>query len=156
MQLTQILYPDLIFPNLTSAKKIELIHELSGNIHQVVNNIERKEITRSLLEREKLGSTGIGDGVAIPHGRLKGLNNVVGCFARSISGIDFESPDQKKSYLFLVILVPFCEKSEEHVKILSKAARIFKIESVRDDLLRAENRTEIMTALESAEQGLLV
>jgi PTS system nitrogen regulatory IIA component len=95
-----------------------------------------------LLDREKLGSTGIGDGIAIPHGKLKGLESLVISFGRSRGGIDFESIDGKPVHIFFLLMAPE-SSTGQHLKALAKISRMLKDPEFRSDLMSAKNTEEI-------------
>jgi PTS system nitrogen regulatory IIA component len=101
-----------------------------------------------LLEREKLGSTGIGDGIAIPHGKSKALDGLIMACGRSPEGVDFESMDGKPTHLFFVLLAP--ESSAGiHLKALAKISRMLKDTAFRQEFLAASNATEMFDLIES-------
>ncbi|HQC23908.1 MAG TPA: PTS sugar transporter subunit IIA, partial [Syntrophales bacterium] len=95
-----------------------------------------------LLEREKLGSTGIGDGIAIPHGKLKGLERLVISFGRSRQGVDFDAIDGKPVHIFFLLMAPE-SSTGQHLKALAKISRMLKDPGFRSDLMAAENAEEI-------------
>lgn len=95
-----------------------------------------------LLERERLGSTGIGEGIAIPHGKLKELDEVIAAFGRSREGVDFDSMDGAPVHLFFLLLAPESSASA-HLKALARISRLLKDRGFRDDLLRAQGREEL-------------
>jgi PTS system nitrogen regulatory IIA component len=94
------------------------------------------------LERERLGSTGIGDGIALPHGKLRELNKLLISFGRSINGLNFDSIDEQPAYLFFLLLAP--ENSAGiHLKALAKISRMLKDGNFRRRLMGAKSREEI-------------
>ena len=95
-----------------------------------------------LLEREKLGSTGIGDGIAIPHGKLKGLDRLVISFGRSRQGIDFDAIDGKPVHIFFLLMAPE-SSTGQHLKALAKISRMLKDPDFRSDLMAAKSAEEI-------------
>ena len=103
MKIKDILSEDDIIAGLHTSSKPEALQELSDLIAQNYS-LKADEVTLTLMEREKLGSTGIGNGVAIPHGKMNSLNRIVTCFGRSIKGIDFDSQDGRLTHLFFVLL----------------------------------------------------
>ncbi len=96
-----------------------------------------------LLEREKLGSTGIGDGIAIPHGKLAGLDEMVIAFGRSREGIDFEAMDGKPVHLFFLLMAPE-NSAGQHLKALAKISRMMKDELYRRALLEAKTHEDLV------------
>ena len=156
MNISEILYPDLVFPDLQSLNRVEIINELAENASQVVQTVDVNTITEVLLARERLGSTGLGHGVAVPHAKLENINTVFACFGRSFRGIDFAALDGKKVHLFFVFLVPNQARSQDHIKLLAKVSRIFHSAELRESLLGAEDRSEILELLSDAEKALVV
>ncbi len=97
---------------------------------------------QALLEREQLGSTGIGDNMALPHAKSEVIDRIVTVFARSREGIDFESLDRKPVHFIFLLLAP-STSTGLHLKALAKIARLFKIQSLRENILKAESAAEI-------------
>jgi nitrogen PTS system EIIA component len=113
------------------------VFEQAGLLFENNNQIARSQVFESLFARERLGSTGLGQGIAIPHGRIKGLKEAVGALVRLRQAIAFDSPDGQPVSLIFVLLVP--EKATDlHLQILSELAQMFSDKSLRDKLL-AEN-----------------
>ncbi|MBW2599777.1 MAG: PTS sugar transporter subunit IIA, partial [Deltaproteobacteria bacterium] len=105
-------------------------------------SIDRSAMIEVLLEREKLGSTGIGDGIAIPHGKLAGLEKLVVSFGRSVTGVDFDSMDGRPVHIFFLLLAP--ENSAGlHLKALARISRMLKDISFRESLIKAETSEDI-------------
>jgi PTS system nitrogen regulatory IIA component len=100
------------------------------------------ELVSVLEEREKLGSTAIGDGVAIPHGKLKGLNQLVASFGRSVKGVDFESIDGKPTYIFFLLVAPE-NTAGIHLKALARISRLLKDKKFRENLLKAKTANDL-------------
>ena len=96
-----------------------------------------------LLDREKLGSTGIGDGIAIPHGKLAGLEEMVVAFGRSRSGIAFEAMDGKPVHLFFLLMAPE-NSAGQHLKVLAKISRMLKDAGFRKNLLEAKTHDDLV------------
>ncbi len=105
-----------------------------------------------LMEREKLGSTGIGMGVAIPHGKLAEAKNVVACLARSSAGINFEAQDDELVHLFFSILAPE-NAAGLHLKILAKLSRLLKEKNFRSSLLEAKDAAAIFELFSQEEDS---
>ena len=102
--------------------------------------IARSDVFDSLFAREKLGSTGLGQGVAIPHGRIKGLKDATGFFVRLKTPIPFEAPDSKPVNLLFVLLVPE-QATDLHLQVLSELAQLFSSRSLREKMCCADNLT---------------
>jgi len=112
------------------------VFEQAGLIFENNHGIARATVFDSLFAREKLGSTGLGQGVAIPHGRIKGLKDARGAFVRLQAPVAFDSPDGKPVSLLFILLVPE-QANELHLQILSELAQRFSDREFRDALLAA-------------------
>jgi len=133
---------DHILVDLKAKDKKEVLEELAQVITGHDPTLEKSSLVKVLLERERLGSTGIGDGVAIPHGKFQGIDQPIISFGRSRKGLDFESMDGAPAYLFFLLVAP--ENSASiHLKALAKIAKILKNSSFRKTLMEASSREEI-------------
>ena len=110
------------------------------------DSLTQNEIFDSLLGRERLGSTGLGEGVAIPHGRLPGVDKAVAAFIQLAKGVDYDSIDQQPVDLIFALLVPQ-EATEEHLQILAALAEMFKKPELRDALRKATSAEELLALL---------
>ncbi len=136
MKIIDILSEDSIIAELKSKDKVSVIRELAEQVGKSHPSLNVPQLIEILLEREKLGSTGIGSGVAIPHGKLSNIENILAAFGRSTSGIDFDSQDGEPAYLFFVLVAP--ENSAGlHLKALAKLSRLLKNAEFRKKLLKA-------------------
>ncbi len=142
MKLTSIILREAIVPRLEGKDRHQVLHELSHLLEKVDPTLNASEVYTFLEEREKLGSTGIGCGVAIPHGKIPSAKKMLGCFGRSIEGIDFQTQDGEPAHLFFVLIAPE-NVSGLHLKILSKLSRMLKDKSIRDQFMAAKNADEI-------------
>lgn len=120
------------------------VFEQAGALFEGHLGLSRSVIFDSLFAREKLGSTGLGQGVAIPHGRIKGLKEAAGAFLRLSTPIPFDAPDGRPVELLFVLLVPE-QATEEHLQILSELAQRFSERSFREALLDAKDTLSIVT-----------
>ncbi len=136
MRIIDFLDLSAIEPELTASNKPGVIRELVGLILKVRPDLDPNLLVETLLLREKLQSTGIGDGVAIPHGKTDAVPDLVACVARSRSGVDFQSTDDQPTHLFFTLLVP-ADKHGLHLKALARVARLVKDPSIREALLEA-------------------
>lgn len=142
MKISEILNRDLLIPNLQSKNKKGVLEELAGVLVAQRKLPDLEKVVEVLLDREKLGSTGIGDGIAIPHGKIKDLEGVVASFGRSRGGVDFESIDQKPTHLFFLLVAP--ENSAGiHLKALARISRLLKDPSFRKRLMEAESKEQL-------------
>ena len=124
--------------------------EQAGLLFENNHGIGRSTVFDSLFAREKLGSTGLGQGVAIPHGRIKGLRDATGAFLRLAAPVPFDSPDGKPVSLLFVLLVPEVA-TEQHLQILSELAQHFSNRSCRDALCKAADANSIRQIFASGE-----
>jgi PTS system nitrogen regulatory IIA component len=150
MKIVDLLNPNLILSSLTATTKKGVLEELADALVKGYDNLNRNKVVEVLMERENLGSTGIGDNIAIPHGKLPQLNNLVLCFGRSLSGINFDSMDGKPTHLFFLLMAP--ENSIGlHLKALAKISRMLKDSSFRRNLMEASDGNAIMKLMAAAD-----
>jgi len=154
MMVSDVLAKEFIMPNLVSAEKRELLDEMSGNVSELVGGLDREGLLEVLLEREKLGSTGIGHGVAIPHARIKGVERVIVSMGISKQGVDFQSMDNKPVHIFFLIIAPE-QSSAVHLKVLSGISRLLKDAAFRNKLMKAESRDDIYNTIVEEDKRLL-
>ncbi len=140
--LTDLLRGDLILPDLQARDKAGVVRELAAQVHAVGRVRDADELVRVLMEREAMGSTGIGDGVAIPHGKLHALGEVVLAFGRSHRGIDYQSLDDKPAHLFFLLVTPE-DSPGEHLKMLARVSRILKNPVLREQLRTVPDGREL-------------
>lgn len=152
MKLSELIEQDYIIPDLKAKDKKEVLEELAEPIAIHEPSLDKSLLVKILLDRERLGSTGIGDGVAIPHGKYGGISHPMISFGRSRKGLDFESMDGQPAYLFFLLVAP--ENSASiHLKALAKIAKILKNSSFRKVLMEAPTRKEIyQTIIQSDEE----
>ena len=137
MKLVEILSPDMVLSELKAADKDSAIREMSAFIASE-RGLRGDEVMRTLLERERLGSTGIGEGVAIPHGKLGSVGEIVACLGRAPAGVDFDSMDGQPTYLFFVLVAPE-SSTGAHLKALARISRVFKDPEFRRRLMAASD-----------------
>ena len=140
--LTDDLQPAAIIPALSARNKEEVLAELAQNVIDRYPSLDRQNFIQILNEREKLGSTGIGDGIAIPHGKLKQVNELVCAFGRSPEGVDFNSLDGRPVHLFFLLIAPE-NAAAIHLKALARISRILRDPAVRTKLMAADGAEEI-------------
>ena len=142
MKISELLDQRLILSDLTSKTKKGVLEELVSHLAQFEEKVNPEELLKILLEREKLGSTGINDGVAIPHGKLKNIDALLVAFGRSREGIDFGALDGRESHLFFLLVAP--ERSAgTHLKALARISRIAKNEDFRKKCMKAETGEDL-------------
>jgi PTS system nitrogen regulatory IIA component len=130
-----------------STGKPEVLAELSEAAARAEASLDADRLVQVLLDRENLQSTGIGDGVAIPHGKMPGLARLVASFARSRAGVDFQSIDGQPTHLFFLLVVPE-HSGGQHLKALARISRFFRDAAFRKALNEAESREEVFRAIE--------
>jgi len=146
MNISDLLNEQLIMPNLTGTTKQHVMEEVVEHLATVQNGINAGELLKALLEREKLGSTGIGNGIAIPHGKLAGLSDIILVFARSTGGVPFEAIDGKPIHLIFLLVAP-ANSTGGHLKALARLSRLLKNDSFRRTLLTASTAQDILRAI---------
>jgi PTS system nitrogen regulatory IIA component len=132
----------LVIEEIKATDKIGVIREFAGILQATGRVTDAEALVRVLLERESLGSTGIGDGVAIPHGKLSFISNMVVAFGKSSRGVDFQSLDAKPVYLFFLLVTPD-NKPGDQLKALARISRILKNPVLRENLKRTSDRQEL-------------
>lgn len=142
MKLSELLGEENIVSELTAKDKKTVLEELVDALINHNSPIEKQALVKVLLERERLGSTGIGDGVAIPHGKYPGIDQPLISFGRSREGLDFESMDGQPAHLFFLLVAPE-HSANIHLKVLATIARILKNSGFRKALMEASSREEI-------------
>jgi PTS system nitrogen regulatory IIA component len=142
MRIAEFLREDLIFPDLAATDKAGVLGELCAGLARVYPSLSAQKLTGTLLEREKLGSTGVGEGIAIPHGKLGGLPGLLAAFGRKKSGLDFAAIDGKPTYLFFVLFAPD-NSAGLHLKALARISRLFKQPQFRQAILAADGAAGI-------------
>jgi nitrogen PTS system EIIA component len=137
MRIAEFLREDLVFPDLAASDKAGVLGELCSGLARAYPSLSATNLTEVLLEREKLGSTGIGEGVAIPHGKLAGVPGLLAAFGRKRAGVDFAAIDGKPTYLFFLLFAPD-NSAGLHLKALARISRLFKQPQFRQAILSAE------------------
>lgn len=147
MRILDFLPRESIIVSLNSVSKLDVLAELVEPILLAHPNLDKAELMKTLIERERLGSTGLGGGVAIPHGKCEGLNRLSASFGRSARGVDFSSMDNKPTYLFFLLLAPK-NCAGEHLKALARISRLFKDPLLTNSLKQAESASQIIRLIE--------
>lgn len=149
MQLSEVLSPDRIICGLDVPSKKRALEQVSDLLSHNQTGIAAIDIYNSLLARERLGGTGVGHGVAIPHGRLQNTQQTLGAFIRLKEGIDFDAIDQQPVDLIFALIVPE-EATQEHLQTLAQLAKLFNDEQVREKLRAAASATDLYQQLMDA------
>ena len=143
MKIMELLKKEYILEQLNAKSKQEALAELAGVFVKGNIKFDSGTMLRVLLEREKLGSTGIGDGIAIPHGKLAGLDEILVAFGRSREGVTFEALDGKPVHLFFLLMAPE-NSAGHHLKALAKISRMLKDRVFRKKLLEARMHDDLV------------
>jgi len=146
VKITELLRKEYILEQLKAKNKEEVLAELAGVFARGATKFDFGAMLRALLEREKLGSTGIGDGIAIPHGKVAGLNEILVAFGRSRAGIAFEALDGKPVHLFFLLMAPE-NSAGQHLKVLAKISRMLKDGAFRKKLLEARMHDDLVRVI---------
>ena len=146
MKIAEILEPNFIIPHLHSTNKPDVIKEIADNITSVHQNINNERLVEVLSEREKLCSTAVDSGVAIPHAKLSGITDIIAGFGRSLEGIEFESLDRKATHFFITLIAPE-DASGSHLQLLARISKVFKNPELRSRLMKCETDQEIYEAI---------
>ena len=153
MKIVDFLPEELVFPALNAGNKEGVLQELARGLAQVHPEIDPGKLVEVLLEREKLGSTAIGDGIAIPHGKLPGLSTVLGAFGRHPAGLDFQSLDGAPTKLFFLLVAPE-DSAGMHLKALARVSRLLKDAAFRSRLVAAETREALYQLIREEDEKL--
>ena len=151
MKILDILDKRLIIPQLTSRSKEGVLRELVRVLCQAAPQMNEDRTVEILLERESLGSTGIGEGMAIPHGKSKEVNKILASFGRSLPGLDFQSLDGKPTHLFFLLIAPE-NSAGMHLKALAQISRLMKDQAFRKRLMEAKSADEIYSIFSEGDE----
>ena len=145
MEISELVTANAVFASLKATSKKQALQELARRASELTGEQERA-IFDVLLERERLGTTGVGDGVAIPHGKLPNLKKLVGVFARLERPIDFEAIDEQPVDLIFLLLAPGTAGAD-HLKALARVSRLLRDRPTRDKLRGSETPEAIYALL---------
>jgi PTS system nitrogen regulatory IIA component len=138
MKIVDLIKRDMVVPALVATDKKGILEELAAYMAQHHPRIDNGVLSKVLIEREALASTAIGEGVAIPHGKLGSVGEIVACLGRAPSGVEFDSMDGHPTYLFFVLVAPE-SSTGAHLKALARISRVFKDPEFRKRLLAASD-----------------
>jgi PTS system nitrogen regulatory IIA component len=155
MQLDQIFKMEFINADLSAKTKIEALTELVNTMIRGSFKLNSSSIIEILQQREHLGSTGIGDGVAIPHGKIPELDDLLVAFGRSMEGIDYDSLDGKPVHLFFLLLAPE-NSAGQHLKVLARISKMLKIANFRKMLLKAKSQSDLYKIIIDQENACIL
>ena len=151
MKLTDLMDEKMILPELAGRTKTEVLQEFADLLAGEGKVRNGREFLEVILAREALGSTGIGDGIAIPHGKLKDLQELVLAFGLSRQGVEFDAMDGKPVHLFFVLVAPE-DSPGDHLKALARISRLVKNKAFRDRLLQSRSAAEIYAAIREEDE----
>ncbi len=146
MKIEDILAEDLVLADLKGRAKSDVLVELADAVVERHPELDKARLVGALEEREHLNSTALGDGVAIPHGKLPGLRRVLAAFGRSRTGVDFQSLDGKPTHLFFLLVAPE-DSAGAHLKALARISRLLKDPAFRARLLEAPDAGAIWATI---------
>jgi PTS system nitrogen regulatory IIA component len=146
MRIEDILAEDLVLPDLAAGSKSEVLAELAEAVARRHPEIDKARLLSALEDRERLNTTALGDGVAIPHGKLPGIRRVIAAFGRERAGIDFQSLDGKPTHLFFLLVAPE-DSAGAHLKALARISRLLKDPAFRARLLEAPDAHAIWSSI---------
>jgi PTS system nitrogen regulatory IIA component len=138
MKIVDLIKRDMVVPALKANDKRAILEELAAFMAEHHTRIDRASLSRVLIEREQLASTAIGEGVAIPHGKLGAVGEIVACLGRATKGVDFDSMDGQPTFLFFVLVAPE-SSTGAHLKALARISRVFKDPEFRRRLMAASD-----------------
>ena len=151
MKITDILNEQGIVPVLAGRTKADIIAELANVVVRQHRDIDRERLVQALEDRERLNSTALGEGVAIPHGKLPGVKGVIAAFGRSPSGVDFSSLDGKPTHLFFLLVAPE-DSAGTHLKALARISRLLKDASFRTRLMGAADAGDLFRIIREEDE----
>ena len=146
MKIVDLIRRDMVVPALQATDKRGILEELAHYMAGHHPRIDRATLARVLIEREQLASTAIGEGVAIPHGKLGAVGEIVACLGRATAGVEFDSMDGQPTYLFFVLVAPE-SSTGAHLKALARISRVFKDPEFRRRLLAAPDDAAMYTVV---------
>ena len=153
LKITDFLSPENCMASLASSEKEEALREMTAHVRIGGGPVEVETVYNALIEREKLGSTGIGEEVAIPHAKIKGLPPLVGAFARSEKGIEYHSVDDKPvKWIFLLLASD--NSTGSHLKALARISRLMKSKSLREKMKNAGSAEDIYALITEEDEKL--
>lgn len=146
MKIADFLGPAMVIPDLRAKDKIAALKEMAEWMAAHMESVESERLLQTLLDREKISSTAIGEGVAIPHGKMAGVQRIAGVFARSSQGVAFEALDGGLTHLFFVLVAPG-NSAADHLKALARISRLLKDAAFRARLMAAKSAAEIFAII---------
>lgn len=146
MKITDFLTVQTVIPELASQQKSDVLQELAARLAASYPFLDESKVLEVFCAREKISTTAIGEGVAIPHGKLPGVDRVMGVFARSPSGVDFASLDGEPTHLFFALIAPQ-DAAADHLKALARISRLLKDAGFRGRLMKGGSAQELFAII---------
>ncbi len=146
MRIVDLIQREMVIPSLSATGKVGVLRELAGFLSTANDRIDSERLIKVLSDREALASTAIGEGVAIPHGKLPELQKIQACIGRARDGVDFDSMDGKPTHIFIVMVAPE-NSTGAHLKALARISRVFKDKDFSRRLLEAPSAEDMYDAL---------
>lgn len=143
----------MIIPDLKGRDKAAVLEEMAKLMASHYQFTDAQRLLKVLLARERVCSTGIGEGVAIPHGKVPGVKRVFGAFGRSPEGVDFQAQDRGPTYLFFLLVAPE-DSTSDHLKALARVSRLLQDAEFRARLMEGKTREEILNAIKEKDGKL--
>lgn len=153
MKFSELINKNYIIPDFEGSTKKQILEELVEALAANKGEIDKAELLNALLEREKLGSTGIGDGVAIPHGKLNGLDNIILLFGKSGQGVDFDAIDGKPVCLVFLLVAP-ADSAGLHLKALARLSRMLREKEFKNSLLMSSDAETLLKIIIDKDENL--
>jgi nitrogen PTS system EIIA component len=150
MKLLDYLHKETIITDLKSSDKRGVLEELALPI-SVITKTNQNDIVKVLMERENLGSTGIGGGIGIPHGKMRGLNSLVMGVGLSLKGVDFDSMDNKPTRIFFLIITPE-DSAGLHLVVLARISKILKEDAFKKKIIASKNPEDVLRVIEEVDE----
>ena len=150
MKICDVLQKETILADLKAQNKKGILEELVAPVSGIAN-VNQEDLVKVLMERERLGSTGIGGGIGIPHGKMKAIDSLILGFGLSHKGVDFESLDGQPTHIFFLLITPE-NSTGQHLKLLGRISRILKDEPFKTRLLNATNGDEILDIIKEEDE----
>ncbi|MCP4675811.1 MAG: PTS sugar transporter subunit IIA [Deltaproteobacteria bacterium] len=147
MKLVDIIHPSRICTDLKSKGKMDVLAELGELLAEQGDDAKIQSITKTLVDRERLATTGVGHGVAIPHGKIEGLKSIVAAVGISRTGVPFDAVDDKAVHIFIALIAPL-NSSGDHLRFLARISRLLKSPDIRARFIEAHDAEELFDMID--------
>ena len=152
MKLTDFISEQSISAELVSTEKERVLVELSALLAAGSRGVRADEIFKMLTARERVATTGIGEGVAIPHAKVPGITHVIAAVGVSLDGVPFEAVDGADVHIFVALLSPAGGGAGDHLRVLAQLSRLLKDPAFRDEIMAQRSAAGILAAFAAAEE----